>query len=670
MRKPETRRLCVFACAALVAASASALTVVYDGRTPEASREWAERSYIREQMEVLAAKICEALYEGQARESLHENFQISLYLAPEKGGNPAFASGRRITWKVGPNPGGDGSGGTGLLCHEMTHVLDMGSDGVFTEAMADWVRNYKVWYNRCSNPSYILDIRYKALRGGRHYGKYMSGANFLDFMTQNYGEGTIYKILMGYKHHGRDPWEKLFGKNFDGLLDEWRHMETIYDPVFQWTYNGTVAGVIRNDTKFCGLRSLSAHDTLDKSGAILDGVTAGRVNGVVDGNMSIALHGCFPGSGGDVAIASLGAAREGNGKAILLASGAKRDMLSAYVVATVPGRPCAIIAKKAIPVGGLSEKSHSIVLSMSGGDTAHVVVDGQTTVEVDMKSKCGGCAFAPVFALGGMSGGIGIAGTGIVEPRYGKNVVRLDDVRVFTRAFRARETASYATTFNEAYRPAVAVKAKWCGGQGGTEIDDPSKWFCANAIGEKVVALPTKDTDVLVSGKAIPSIPAKAHFERKSFTIDGWAVADAANIDLRGAGIVDIADNSKIITRGDYLFAVSKLRGKRVRLDGKLAVTSAMRIDNRLEMKSGSVLRTPANPSLTLVGELAIAGEGNVTIRPGVMPDAGKMTKVLRVNKLPDDLSRLALFGMESPADAEFKPSTNKKYLSVRSIAR
>ena len=155
---------------------ASALNVVYDNRTPQGHREWADRGYIREQMEVLAVKICEALYGEHERSKLHENFTIILNLSTARGGNPAFAAGRRITWKVGENPGGDGSGGMGLLCHEMAHVLDMGSDGVFTEAMADWVRNYKVHYHRCTSPSDILNKRYRALRGGRHYGKYMSGA--------------------------------------------------------------------------------------------------------------------------------------------------------------------------------------------------------------------------------------------------------------------------------------------------------------------------------------------------------------------------------------------------------------------------------------------------------------------------------------------------------------
>ena len=184
----------------------------------------------------------------------------------------------------------------------------MGSDRVFTEAMADWVRYYRV----CTNPAGVLDRRYGALRGGRNYGKYAAGANFVDFMTQNYGEGTIYRILQGYaKHHGK-VWENVFGKTFDGLVDEWRQMETIYDPVFQWTYTGTAEGKRRWDGKFCGLRSVAAKEASDKSGAWIDGATAGRVNNVSDGSLAIALNGRFPSGGNPVAIASLGAAKEGS----------------------------------------------------------------------------------------------------------------------------------------------------------------------------------------------------------------------------------------------------------------------------------------------------------------------------------------------------------------------
>lgn len=640
---------------------ASALEVVYDDRTPAESREWADRHYIREQMEVLAVKICKALYGSHSRSSLHENFKITLYLAPVKGGNPAFAAGRRITWKVGKEPGGDGSGGMGLLAHEMTHVLDMGSDSVFTEAMADWVRNYRVWYHRCSNPPYILDIRHKALRGSRKYGKYLAGAHFIDFMTQTYGEGTIYKILLGYKQHGRDPWKKLFGKDFDALIAEWRQMETIYDPVFQWSYNGTAAGVVRKDKSFCSLKTIAAHDAADKSGAWLNGATAGRVEKLVDGNMTIALHGWLPNGGNPVAIASLGAAKENNGKAVLLASEPRRDMLTAYVVANLPGRSAGIVSRMAIAVPKLASSPHSVVLTTRGGDEAEVVVDGRPGVKIDMKSRCRGCTFVPAFAVGGISGGIGIAG--ISEPR-GKSGMRLDDVRIFSRSFRARETASYAATFNADFRPAVAVTAKWCGPQGGTELDKASNWFCVNSVGEKIEALPSKGTDVVVCGKSIPNIPQKARFECKSFTIDGWAVADEANIDLRGVKVVDLADNTRIITRG-HTFAVSALKAKRLRLDGALAVLDEMKVEGNLEMKSESRLRLPSNPEKAFAKSISIKGEGTVTLRPGAATMRGRMQRLLRMDEMPKDLTRFRLSTARGSNAAEFKSAANGKFLAA-----
>ena len=646
--------------AVLLAASACALEVVYDGRTPAEHRAWADRCYIREQMEVLGEKICKALYGNDARSHLHENFRITLYLAPVKGGNPAFASGKRITWKVGEHPGGDGSGGMGLLCHEMTHVLDMGTDRVFTEAMADWVRNYKVHYHRCTSPSDVLAKRYGALRGGRHYGKYVAGANFIDFMTQNYGEGTIYRILQGYRKHGGKVWEAVFGKTFDGLLAEWRDMETIYDPVFQWTYNGTAAGVVRNDGKFCGLRGLSTDDASDKSGAWLDGQTSSKVSRLASGNMAIALHGRFAKTG-KTAIASLGSANEGNGKAVLLTTTTRPDTLAALVVATIAGKGCQVVSATPIAVSGLSTTSHSIVFSVKGGDEATVSVDGKMRARIDMKSKCGGCTFTPAFAVGGMHGGLG--GVGLAEPR-GKDVL-LDDVRVFTRAFRDRETALYATTFNASYRGAVAVEARWAGPQGSSAIDDVGNWYCVNSIGERVFTLPTKDTAVSVMGRALPSIPSGTDFDCKSFTIDGWAVADQANVDLRGVRIVDISDNARLITRDGRGIAVGVLRAKRVRLDGALAVVKAMKIAGNLEMREGSVLRLPEDPKLAFAKSLSIRGEGAVVLRPGGSPKYGLFQEILRLEDPPKDVTRFKVRPSQDPMDAVFKVSPGGKALGV-----
>ena len=653
------RRTFISLAAALLAAGASALNVVWDNRTPETHRQWGDSCYLREQMEVVGKKICQALYGKSERSNLHENFTIILYLAPVKGGNPAFASGRRITWKVGTNP--QGNPGLGLLCHEMTHILDMGSDGVFTEAMADWTRNYMVNYRGCSNPTYVLDLRYKALRGGRHYGKYVAGAHFIDFMTQNYGDGTIYKILQGYKQHGKNHWEKTFGKNFDGLIAEWRQMETIYDPVFQWTYNGTAAGSVRHDRGICSLGSLKADNASDKSGAWLDGATVGHVNKMSSGNMTLALHGWFP-NGGHVAIASLGSAAEKSGKAVLLATTPRKDVLAAYVVASIPGKGRVIVSTAAIHVPNLALKPHSVVLTTRGGDEAAVVVDGQTSVKVDMNSKCQGCVFTPVFAVGGMSGGIGVKG--ISESR-GKGGVRLDDVRVLNRTFRARETKLYATTFNAAYRGGVAATASWCGPQGSPAVDDIGNWNCVNSLGERVFVLPTQETDVTVCGKALPSIPMGAKFACKSFTIGGLAIADESNIDLRGVKVVDIEDNSRIITRNGHLIAVNVLRAGRIRLDGKLAAVTGMKVSGNLEMRSGSRLRLPVNPELAFVKSISVKGEGPVVLRPGAATKQGRFQKIMLTGEAPRDLTHFRLSADDDEKAATFKGAPSGTYLSV-----
>ncbi len=651
-------KVCVaWACSLFLGSAAFAVNVVYDGRTSAEFREWADRCYLREQMEAIAPKICQALYGDTDRARHHENVTITLYIR-QAGGNPAFAAGKRITWNVKRGPTGDASGGIGCLTHEMAHVLDMGSDRVFTEAMADWVRYYN-----CTPKPRVLDYRYSALRGKRGYGKYMSGANFIDFMTQNYGEGTIYKILLGYREHGKDPWRKLFGKEFDGLLAEWRQMQTIYDPVFQWSYNGTEAGCVRKDKSFCGLGALSVKDTADQSGAWLAGATSGKVNHLSDGNMTLALHGWFPSGGKALAIASLGAAQTGNGKAVLLATAFKPDTLAAHVLASPPGGSCGIVSTTAIPVPGLAARPHSLIVTVRGGNKAAVMVDGKPAAMIDLETKCGGCVFPPAFAVGGMEGGIGLQG--ISEPN-GKGGIRLDDLRVFNRTFRGRETADYAATFNDRFRPAVAVTAEWRGAPGGGGLDNPDNWYCVNALGEKVVALPTKETAVKVAGKRLPCIPPGSGFVCQSFTIDGWAVVEEANIDLRGVTIVDLADNTRIITKGGHGLAVSSLRASRMRLDGMLAVTTAMKVAGNVELKEGSALRLPADAGKAQVKSLSIKGDGAVALKPGTLPKRGESRKMLRVETLPDDLSRFRLNLSQESDDAVYTRSADGRFLTIR----
>ena len=678
-------RFAMTAFAILVAVSATAVDVVFDERTPKENCAWVDKSHVREQMVAVAAKICKVLYGGTKNENIGDNFTITLYPTPEKQGNPGFTSGRRVTWRVGMSPDWDASNGIGLLAHEMTHALDLNCrpmavsrfakfyDGKFVEATAVWVTDYNVKYGykgymKCTSPEILLDRRYEALRYRREWGGYRAGAGFLDFVDQEYGEGTALKLIREQTATGNRPWERVLGKTMEELEAEWRQMETIYDPVFQWNYNGTAAGAVRNDKKFCELKKISAVDSPDKSGAWLDGATASKVEGVTDGSLTIALHGRFP-KKDKVAIASLGAAREGNGKAILLATSSKGNALAAHIIASVPGRGCHIVSTTQIPLSSTSAKdtdsssvSHSVILSLNGGEEASVIVDGKNVAKIDMKRKCGGCTFAPVFAVGGMSGGFCVAG--FSEPR-GNDGVLLDDLRVFTRAFREKESAKYAATFGPDYRGAVPVEGTWIGPQGGSDLDNPGNWKCFNSYGEKIVAVPTKETEVTVWCKAIPSIPAKSKFKCKSFTIDGLAVVEDANVDLRGVGTVDFTDNTRIITKGGHILAVSKLRGDRVQLDGKLAVTTAMKVSGKLELKGGSALRLPEDQAAASVEELALSGDGSVSVRPGVMPQKGKPCKVMRVGKFPEDLSRLSLHGMDDPSAVEFKPSTDKKSLVI-----
>lgn len=669
-------RFALTALAAFFAISAAALEVVFDERTPKGNCEWVDKSHVREQMEIVAAKICKVLYGGTPNENRSDDFTLTLYPTPEKKGNPGFASGKRVTWRVGTDPDYDASNGIGLLAHEMTHVFDLNTgpmersrfakfyDAKFVEATAVWVTDYNVkygykGYRKCSSPEILLDRRYEALREHRSWGGYRAGAGFFDFVDQAYGKGTALKLIWEQTATGKKPWERVLGKTMEQLEAEWRQMETIYDPVFQWNYNGTAAGAVRRDKKFCGLKAIAAVDSSDKAGAWLDGATAGAVEGVSDGSLTLALHGRFP-KKGKVALASLGAAKEGGGKALLLATSAKTGALAAHVVASVPGKGCQVVSTTPVPLSDAA--THSVILTVKGGDAAAVVVDGKPVAKIDLKTKCEGCTLAPVFAVGGMSGGFGVAD--FAEPR-GEGGVLLDDVRVFTRAFRAKEIAAYAATFGPDYQGAVAVEGTWIGPQGGSDIANPDNWKCFNAYGEKIVAVPSKETDITVWFKGIPSIPPKSKFACKSFTIDGIALADEADIDLRGVRIVDLADNTRLMTANGHSITANAVRAGRIRLAGSLAVTGGLKATGNLEMKEGSSLWLPADPTKALVKSITVKGEGPVALAPCEKLKPGQFHKILRIEEAPDDLTHFRLSLSGDGKDAIFKPAAGGKALGV-----
>ena len=187
----------------------------------------------------------------------------------------------------------------------------------------------------------------------------------------------------------------------------------------------------------------------------------------------------------------------------------------------------------------------------------------------------------------------------------------------------------------------------------GTAIDDPENWACYNSAGEKIVALPSKDTEVCVSGRRLPSIPRQSKFVCKSFTIDGWAVADEANVDLSGVKVVDLADNTRIITRNGHCIVVDALRAKRVRLDGSLSVMRALRL--------------PARAEMAYVESFSVKGDGVVALKPGLSVRRGSLLKLVRVGKMPKDMSCFRLGLSDEPADANFRPAAGGKFIGVMS---
>ena len=90
-----------------------------------------------------------------------------------------------------------------------------------------------------------------------------------------------------------------------------------------------------------------------------------------------------------------------------------------------------------------------------------------------------------------------------------------------------------------------------------------------------------------------------------------------------------------------------------------------MKVSGKLELAGGSSLRLPEDPAAASVGELALSGEGCISIRPGTLSEKARTCKVLRADKLPEDLSRLVLHGMDDPSAVAFGQSGDKKSLTV-----
>ena len=126
-----------------------------------------------------------------------------------------------------------------------------------------------------------------------------------------------------------------------------------------------------------------------------------------------------------------------------------------------------------------------------------------------------------------------------------------------------------------------------------------------------------------------------------------------------------MADNTRIITRNGRGIIVNALRGKRLRLDGKFAITGGMTIDGNLEMREGCALRLPADPEKAFAKSISIRGGGSVTLKPGVQPRRYRFQKLMRLEELPKDCSHFRLNPSDGPEDAAFKSAPGGESLGV-----
>ena len=120
------------------------------------------------------------------------------------------------------------------------------------------------------------------------------------------------------------------------------------------------------------------------------------------------------------------------------------------------------------------------------------------------------------------------------------------------------------------------------------------------------------------------------------------------------------------------MFAIGKLRGSDLEIGGhtvpgKLAVETGAKITGKLTLRGGSLLRLPDNGENFRVKSLALAGEGNVFLKPGTTAmKFGEKRTVMKAESLPEDLSRLSLFvGKGQPAIGKFDASDTDKSLVV-----
>lgn len=92
-----------------------------------------------------------------------------------------------------------------------------------------------------------------------------------------------------------------------------------------------------------------------------------------------------------------------------------------------------------------------------------------------------------------------------------------------------------------------------------------------------------------------------------------------------------------------------------------------MTLDGNLEMNGGGFLRLPENPEKACAKSLFVKGEGAVTLKPGVPPKYGHFQKLLRLDEMPKDMTRIRVDPSNGPDDATFKADMGNKFLGATS---
>ena len=240
------------------------------------------------------------------------------------------------------------------------------------------------------------------------------------------------------------------------------------------------------------------------------------------------------------------------------------------------------------------------------------------------------------------------------------------DLRMFARALNATELAQYFAAFPADYAPLAAATARWTG-PGNGALSDAANWYCVNANGDEVAAVPSASTDVIAWGATVPNVPAGATLPCRSFTVKRWITLDR-DADWRGLSVpVGIGADAAIRTSGHTLTAGS-VTGATVRLYGHLAYGS-LSLTGDLILCGGSVLEMPAfndNTKTQIGGKLLLQDNTPALIKPasGELA-AGTYTILTTTGGVPSDLSMLRMTGISGRKTCTFSRSGNGKTLKA-----